>query len=137
MKYHPAIEVEEAKPERCSALPDSVVTDRDCEMQRNLNEVRVNPAGMVAALDEFLLSPKLIGEKRYKVFKARRAIHRQRAGLKPVAWSDALFLAAMDHCKDGEQNGVIGDVGSDLSFPEARIAKYAKTIGSEEMVEAA
>ena len=136
-KYHPAIEVEEPKPERCSALPDSVVTDRDCEFARKCNEVRTNPAEMVKLLDEYLLSPKLVGEDRYKVVKARRAIHRQRAGLDPIQWSDSLFLSARDHCADGTVNGIIGDVGSDGTFPEARVAKYAKVLGVEEVVEAA
>lgn len=100
------------------------------------NEVRTNPASMVAQLDELIADKALVGEERYKAEKTRRAIHRQRSGLKPIRFSDALFLAARDHCKDGEVNGIVGDVGSGGEFPKQRVANYAKAMGVEQQVDA-
>lgn len=92
---------------------------------------------MVAQLDELLANDKLQAENKYLVWKARRALHKQRAGLEPLKFNDALYLAAADHCKDGTDNGILGDVGSDGSFPNKRVAKYGKAMGVEEQVEAA
>lgn len=136
-KYHPKLEPEEPEPERCSILPEDVVTPQDCSLFEKFNEVRTNPASMVAQLDELLADDALQGENRYRVFKARRKLHKQRAGLKPIKFSDALFLAAADHCADGTENGIVGDVGSDGSFPAERVQKYAKAMGVEECTDAA
>jgi len=92
---------------------------------------------MVAQLDELLADDNLKGENRYLVFKARRALHKQRSGLKPLDFSDSLFLAASEHCNDGTNNGIVGDVGSDGLFPSERVQKYAKSMGVEEQVDAA
>jgi len=135
-KYHPAVEPEEPEPERCSILPEDVVTPNDCGLFEKFNEVRTNPSSMVAQLDELLADDALQGENRYLVFKARRKLHKQRAGLKAFAFNDSLFLAAADHCKDGTDNGIVGDVGSDGSFPSERVQKYAKAMGVEEQVDA-
>ena len=89
---------------------------------------------MVAALDKLLADPNLVGEDRYMVLKTRRALHRQRAGLEPLKFSDSLFMAAADHCADGEKNGIVGDVGTDGSFPSERVGKYAKSMGVEQQV---
>jgi uncharacterized protein YkwD len=83
-KYHPKVEPEEPEPERCSILPENVVTPSDCSLFEKFNEVRTNPSSMVAQLDELLADDALQGENRYLVFKARRKLHKQRAGLKPV-----------------------------------------------------
>ena len=87
---------------------------------------------MVAQLDELLADDNLKGENRYLVFKARRALHKQRSGLESLKFSDALFLAAADHCADGTDKGIVGDVGSDGSFPSERVQKYAKSMGVEQ-----
>jgi hypothetical protein len=61
-KYHPAIKPEAPKPDRCTSLPESVVSDIDCKFHDGFNELRTNPATMVAVLDKILADESVVGE---------------------------------------------------------------------------
>jgi hypothetical protein len=62
---------------------------------------------------------------------------RQMESLPALAFSDALFLAADDHCRDASKNGLTSSIGSKdqsgmNSSPYSRVARYADARGVAE-----
>ena len=51
--------------------------------------------------------------------------------LKPMVWSDGLYIAAMDHCLDAGANNLTSWMGSDGSNPGTRIARYGTAGASQ------
>ena len=49
--------------------------------------------------------------------------------VRKLEWSDALFLAARDHCNDTGLAGKVGSIGADGSTPFSRIRRYASAQG--------
>ena len=72
---------------------------------------------MVEKINELLRAENIDGEEKYALVKTRNAIKKKNVGLKPLKFSDALFIAARDQCNDGTENGITSNVGSDGSFP--------------------
>ena len=103
---------------RCSTLPDNVVTTADCEIFNITNEIRKNPKSFLAALESRLKdfeaagvnleaartpTPLAVAQRTVdNLYATQRAIAALKR-LQPVpelAFSDALFLSAFDHCQD-------------------------------------
>ena len=58
-----------------------------------------------------------------------RAQHALEQLLRHLEWSDALFLAARDHCIDQGPKGKLGSTGSDGSDAFDRISRYGEARG--------
>jgi len=163
-KHHPAIQTEEAKPERCSSVP--AVSAPDCETFDELNALRKQPSDFAIMLHNMLnqfprapvasgrrlqvLSDKekdrLMGVKfaveslsfnnKYKVLKALNVVKRIRSSDdNNLNFSDMLWLAAKEHAEDICSNGANGSIGSDgYTLPYDRVAKYGRAFGLEDYI---
>jgi len=95
---------------------DRDVVSKIFELQ---NEIRVNPMAFLADLKD-LPSTRA-------VLEAIEAVENWNQSLSPLAWNNALFLAARDHCNDLGPKQLIGPFGTNKSSPYERISKYGHT----------
>lgn len=133
------------KKTRCSALPESVVSNMECEIFDELNKLRTEPKSLMPLFDmrleEFeavnleasravskLPVERLTQEYHSTVKEAIESLKSQEP-VRKLEWSDALFLAARDHCNDTGVVGKVGSIGADGSTPFSRIRRYASAQG--------
>lgn len=111
---------------RCVALQAEVLTE--------INRLRADPQGYVATLRRYgqffranlVVEPgqpdTLTDEGVEPVNEAARELARQ-SPLGPLTVSDALALAANDHCREQGDDGALGHDGRDGSTPGDRVAR--------------
>jgi len=91
------------------------------------NKLRTDPGQLIEALAKFEATFNSTSTEPEAVTKALEALEAIKdEGLAALEWSEALNLAAKDHCDDIGPKGLSGHFGTDKSSPFDRIKRFGK-----------
>jgi len=91
------------------------------------NKLRTDPSELIESLTKFEADFNSTSTEPKAVTKALEALKLiKEEGLPALEWSEALNLAAKEHCNDIGPKGLVGHFGTDKSSPFDRIKRFGK-----------